>query len=321
MNAPLPCIALAGPTASGKTAAALHVAQTLSGRGLQVEIISVDSALVYRGMDIGTAKPTAAERAVCPHHLIDIRDPAQAYSAAEFAAEASALIQTLQARGALPLLVGGTMLYLKALVEGLDALPAANAEVRAELDQQATERGWPALHAELARIDPVTAARLAPADAQRIQRALEVWRLSGQPLSSFHSASNRPASPLASMPVISLEPQERSWLHQRIAGRVDLMIAQGLEAEVAALMARGDLHPELPSMRCVGYRQTWSMLQGQVGRDLWREQVVAATRQLAKRQLTWLRSWPNRAVMPCDTSSSAALEEAVLQRITAYLSA
>jgi tRNA dimethylallyltransferase len=213
------------------------------------------------------------------------------------------------------------MLYLKALVEGLDALPAADAEIRADLDQQAAERGWPALHAELARIDPVTAARLAPADAQRIQRALEVWHLSGRPLSSFHRPADRPASPLASMPMISLEPLDRAWLHQRIARRVDLMIDQGLEAEVAALMARGDLYPELPSMRCVGYRQTWSMLQGQIGRELWREQVVAATRQLAKRQLTWLRSWPNRTVIACDSSASGALEEAVLQRITTHLSA
>ena len=321
MSPSLPCIALAGPTASGKTAAALRTAEALARQGVPVEILSVDSALVYRGMDIGTAKPSPAEQAVCPHHLIDIRDPAQAYSAAEFAAEASALIQAIQARGALPLLVGGTMLYLKALIEGLDALPAADAGIRAELDRQAAEQGWPALHAELARIDPVTAARLAPADAQRIQRALEVWRLSGRPLSSFHAASSRPVSPLASMPVISLEPQDRAWLHDRIAQRVDLMIRQGLEAEVATLMCRADLHPDLPSMRCVGYRQTWSMLRGEVERPLWRDQVVAATRQLAKRQLTWLRSWPNRAVIACDAGSSGALGEAVLQRITAHLSA
>jgi len=321
MNPPLPCIALAGPTASGKTAAALGAAEALARQGVRVEIISVDSALVYRGMDIGTAKPTPAERALCPHHLIDIRDPAQAYSAAEFAAEASASLQAIQARGALPLLVGGTMLYLKALVEGLDALPAADAGVRAELDRQAAERGWPALHAELARIDPATAARLAPADAQRIQRALEVWHLSGRTLSSFHAAQSRPPSPLASMPVISLEPRNRAWLHDRIARRVDLMISQGLEAEVTALKARGDLHPDLPSMRCVGYRQTWAMLQGQVDRGLWRDQIVAATRQLAKRQLTWLRSWAGRDVIACDIDPGGDLERAVLQRITAHLSA
>jgi tRNA dimethylallyltransferase len=290
-------LGLAGPTAAGKTAAALALAEALP-----VEIVSVDSALVYRGMDIGTAKPSRAERARVPHHLIDILDPSQSYSAARFVADANRLVREIRARGRLPLLVGGTMLYFKALLEGLDAMPAADPVIRAELDAQAATRGWPALHAELARVDPVTAARLPPADAQRIQRALEVFRATGRPLSSFHLPVVRDASPAT--PLVTLEPGSRAWLHERIAQRFDAMLAAGLVGEVRALRARGDLHPGLPSMRCVGYRQAWQALDAGDIAGL-RDAGIAATRQLAKRQLTWLRSMPRRHVVSCDEPGTA----------------
>jgi tRNA dimethylallyltransferase len=297
----LPCIILTGPTASGKTAAALAVARDLASKNQPVELISVDSALVYRGMDIGTAKPNHAEQAEVPHHLIDIRDPLQSYSAADFASEAASLTAAIHARGALPVLVGGTMLYLKALLEGIDPLPAADAAIRADLDQRAAALGWPALHAELARIDPISAARLAPNDAQRIQRALEVWQISGQPLSFFHRR-NQEAAPIPDPNVLwlSLEPENRAWLHARVQQRFETMRAAGLVDEVRALRARGDLHLDLPSMRCVGYRQTWALLDGEISPNQWQEQVVAATRQLAKRQLTWLRSTPQRQILAAD---------------------
>ena len=287
-------IALAGPTASGKSAAALAIAQEHDA-----EIISVDSALVYRGMDIGTAKPSPAERGSVPHHLIDIRDPLQAYSAAEFAADAQRLVAEINARGKMALLVGGTMLYFKALFEGLDAMPAADRAARAAVEAEAAAKGWPAMHAELALVDPATAARLAPNDAQRIQRALEVFRVSGRPLSSFHQrTANAPA--LAATPLFSLEPQDRAWLHERIARRFDDMLAGGFLAEVETLRARGDLSPDLPSMRCVGYRQAWEALDGLWPTTLLRDKGIFATRQLAKRQLTWLRSMPQRRVIACD---------------------
>jgi tRNA dimethylallyltransferase len=287
-------LCLAGPTASGKTAAALAIADALHVLR-PVEIISVDSALVYRGMDIGTAKPTIDERERATHHLIDIIEPTQAYSAAQFIDDASRLVKEIHARGNFPLLVGGTMLYYKALFEGLDEMPASDPAVRAALDEEAAQEGWPAMHAKLAEVDPVTAARLPPGDAQRIQRALEVWRLSGRPLSSFHR--DKPARPAP--PLISLEPRERAWLHERIARRFDAMLAAGLVDEVRHLRQRGDLNAELPSMRCVGYRQAWEALEtGQF--DGLRDKGVAATRQLAKRQLTWLRSMPSRQVVACD---------------------
>jgi tRNA dimethylallyltransferase len=307
-------IGLAGPTASGKTAAALAIAARRP-----VEIVSVDSALVYRGMDVGTAKPSAAERAAVPHHLIDILDPSEAYSAARFVADATRLVAEIRARGALPLLVGGTMLYFKALIDGLDAMPPADPAVRATLEAEAAARGWPALHAELARHDPATAARLAPNDAQRIQRALEVWRLTGQPLASFHSGRNAAATPRHRL--VSLEPLERGWLHARIAERFDAMLAGGLLDEVRALRARGDLHADLPSMRCVGYRQAWQALDTQAepaaalppaALAAVREQGIAATRQLAKRQITWLRAMPAREVVHCDAPDALAQ---VLERI------
>jgi tRNA dimethylallyltransferase len=291
MNATLPCLALAGPTAAGKTAAAMAIAEALP-----VEIVSVDSALVYRGMDIGTAKPSAAERAAVPHHLIDLIDPAQAYSAAQFVADAREAIAQIHARGRLPLLVGGTMLYYKALFEGLDEMPPADAAVRAALDAEVAERGAPAMHAELARVDPVTAARLPPGDTQRIQRALEVFRLSGRPISAFHREARETAS---HPPLLSLEPAERGWLHQRIAMRFTQMLAAGLIDEVRTLRARGDLHAGLPAMRCVGYRQAWEALDADDLSAL-PERGIAATRQLAKRQLTWLRGMAGREVIACD---------------------
>jgi tRNA dimethylallyltransferase len=317
-------LCLAGPTASGKTAAALAIAQEHA-----CEIISVDSALVYRGMDIGTAKPSAAELAQVPHHLIDIRDPLNAYSAAEFVRDASRLIVDITARGRLPLLVGGTMLYFKALFDGLDDMPAANPAVRALLEQQAATQGWPALHAELATVDPVTAARLSPADSQRIQRALEVYRISGLPLSHFHSAKDATkkiayhAYSTGASALISMEPEQRSWLHERIAKRFDAMLEQGFVDEVRRLRARGDLHPDLPSMRCVGYRQVWDALDtheasgssGTLPIAAMRELGVIATRQLAKRQITWLRSMPQRQVVQADAEDALRNVLALVRRL------
>jgi tRNA dimethylallyltransferase len=305
-NALTRCIALAGPTASGKTAAALAIAARHP-----VEIMSVDSALVYRGMDIGTAKPSAAELAAVPHHLINIRDPLQAYSAAEFVHDATACIQAIQTRGNTPLLVGGTMLYFKALLHGLDEMPHANPAIRAELEAQAQKNGWPALHAELAQVDPITAQRLAPNDSQRIQRALEVYRASGLPLSQFHHRQSKP-TPANDILMISLEPTDRAWLHQRIALRFDAMLEHGFLHEVEQLRARGDLLPDLPSMRCVGYRQAWEFLD-QHSIDTppharayleFRDKGIFATRQLAKRQITWLRSMPERRIVACDSENS-----------------
>ena len=321
----LPNLALAGPTASGKTAGALALAAVL-GRRMPVEIISVDSALVYRGMDIGTAKPTPAEQARVPHHLIDIRDPLQAYSAAEFVPDATRLIGEIRARGALPLLVGGTMLYFKALFDGIDDMPPADAAVRARLEAQAAAIGWSGMHAELAKVDPTTAARLAPGDSQRIQRALEVWHVSGQPLSSFHTTKKgaSSASAASATALFSLEPNNRAWLHERIAQRFDAMLAAGFMDEVRALRARGDLHADLPSMRCVGYRQAWEELdyQARKGPDAplntahFRERGIVATRQLAKRQVTWLRSMPERHAIACDHPTAVAeLVQAVLLRL------
>ena len=303
-------VCLAGPTAAGKSAAAMALAAELP-----LEIISVDSAQVYRGMDIGTAKPSADERAAVPHHLIDILEPTQAYSAARFVADAHRLIADIRSRGRLPLLVGGTMLYFKALAEGLSAMPAANAEVRAVLDAQAALRGWPALHADLARIDPHTAARLAPADAQRIQRALEVWRLSGRTMSDWH-AQEAPVKAAAALPMVSLEPIDRGWLHARIAVRFDAMLAAGLLAETRALRARGDLSALLPALRCVGYRQAWAALESGSERGL-RDAGIAATRQLAKRQLTWLRSMPTRTVVACDAAGAVPAALRALQSAAA----
>ncbi|WP_456282289.1 tRNA (adenosine(37)-N6)-dimethylallyltransferase MiaA [Cupriavidus sp. JZ107] len=295
---PAPIVCLLGPTASGKTAAALALAARAP-----IEIISMDSALVYREMDIGTAKPSAAELAAVPHHLIDIIDPADSYSAAQFVADTNALVESIRARGREPLIVGGTMLYYKALTQGLNDLPQADPQVRAELDRLAEERGWPALHAMLAQVDPVTAARLAPNDSQRIQRALEIHRLTGQPMSALLArqadARTFDGQPGSRFRAIALEPSDRAVLHARIEARFDAMLGGGLLDEVERLRSRGDLHPGLPSIRCVGYRQVWEYLDGLCDFATMRERGIAATRQLCKRQLTWLRSTPERLVVDC----------------------
>ncbi|MBE2259401.1 MAG: tRNA (adenosine(37)-N6)-dimethylallyltransferase MiaA [Candidatus Accumulibacter sp.] len=277
-----PAILLMGPTASGKTAVALSLA-----RRFPVDLISVDSAQVFRDMDIGTAKPDAATLARFPHRLIDLISPQEAYSAARFRADALAAMAEIDARGKIPLLVGGTMLYFKALLEGLAELPQADPATRAAIDRQAAAQGWPALHAELARIDPLTAARLQRTDAQRIQRGLEVFRLSGRPLSALIAAGKTQAPPYRLL-AIGLLPSERSVLHQRIARRFAAMLDAGLEGEVAALREQYRLHAGLPSMRCVGYRQVWEVQDGLAPRRELRERGIYATRQLAKRQITWL---------------------------------
>lgn len=287
-------VAIMGPTASGKTAAALAIAERIPS-----EIISVDSALVYRGMDIGTAKPTREERAAVPHHLIDILDPLDAYSVAQFRTDTLRLVADIAARGKLPLLVGGTMLYFKGLADGLDDLPGADPAVRAELEAEAQRLGWPALHARLATLDPATAARLNPNDAQRIGRALEIIRLSGQPMSALLARREKEALPFE-LVSFALEPNDRAVLHERIARRFDIMLEDdALIDEVEVLRRRGDLHPGLPSMRCVGYRQVWEYLDGHIGYKDMRETGIIATRQLAKRQLTWLRAMPERIVIDC----------------------
>ena len=295
------CVCIAGPTAAGKSAAAMAVAGALAATR-PIEIVSVDSALVYRGLDIGTAKPSAADRRRVPHHLIDILDASESYSAARFVGDANRLIAEINARGHLPLLVGGTMLYFKALFEGLDAMPAADREVRAALVAQAARDGPYALYEELQRVDPVTAARLPAGDTQRIQRALEVYRVSGKPLAEHHSV--KPArAPHA--PLISLEPIDRAWLHARIEQRFQQMLGDGLVREVRGLRMRRELEPDMPSMRCVGYRQTWEALEAGA-LDTLAERGIAATRQLAKRQLTWLRGMPERHVIACDAPDATA---------------
>ncbi len=282
----LPAVLLMGPTASGKSALALALAERFP-----VEIISVDSAQVYRGMDIGTAKPDAATRSRVPHHLIDLIAPTEAYSAARFRTDALAAIAAIRARGRMPLLVGGTMLYFKALRDGLSALPPANATVRQAIEARAADHGWPALHAELARVDPATAARLEPADAQRIQRALEVYAITGTPLSVLQGRRESEDVATGTIP-IALLPPDRVRLHAAIAARFDAMLEAGLVAEVAALRSRYELTPDLPSMRCVGYRQVWEFLEGETDAETMRNKGIVATRQLAKRQFTWLRSMP-----------------------------
>lgn len=279
-----PVVLLMGPTASGKTALALALAARLPA-----EIVSVDSALVYRGMDIGSAKPSLQERAQVPHHLIDILDPAEPYSAARFAEDAQRLIGEIRDRGRLPLLVGGTMLYFRALQHGLSELPAADAQVRARIEAQAREHGWPAMHARLAQHDPVTAARLHPNDQQRVQRALEIVELTGTTLADFH-AQPRAANTMGRVVKLGLNPPARAVLHARIERRFHAMMAAGFLEEVRNLHARGDLHPELPSIRAVGYRQLWEHLEGKVSLAAAVDNGIAATRQFAKRQLTWLRS-------------------------------
>ncbi|MDZ7593094.1 MAG: tRNA (adenosine(37)-N6)-dimethylallyltransferase MiaA [Thiobacillus sp.] len=294
MSAPSlpPAVFLMGPTASGKTALAVSLVERFP-----LEIISVDSALVYRGMDIGSAKPDAATLARAPHHLLDIRDPTEAYSAAAFCDDARRLMADIVARGRVPLLVGGTMLYFRALLRGLDDLPRADPALRKALEAEAKARGWPALHADLAAVDAATAARLAPNDSQRIGRALEIFRLTGTPMSALldRVQSELPYRVLQ----LALIPSDRAVLHQRIAARFDAMLAEGLVDEVEFLRRADALSPDLPAMRAVGYRQAWAYLDGDIDMKALREQGIAATRQLAKRQLTWLRSWPDTVVLDC----------------------
>ena len=303
-------VAIMGPTASGKTASALAIAQVIPS-----EIISVDSALVYRGMDIGTAKPTADELAQVPHHLIDIIDPLDAYSVAQFRNDTLRLVAEITARGKLPLLVGGTMLYFKGLADGLDDLPGADAALRVQLEADAAAIGWPAMHARLAELDPPTAARLAPNDAQRIGRALEIIALSGQPMSALLARREKTVLPFR-LQSFALEPSDRAVLHARIAARFDAMLKDdALQGEVEGLRRRGDLHPGLPSMRCVGYRQAWDYLDGRIDRAALRETGIIATRQLAKRQLTWLRAMPERIVIDCLSADPAAQMLAQIQAL------
>jgi len=287
--------ALLGPTASGKSGLALEISKRVS-----VEIVSIDSAQVYRGMDIGTAKPSAAERAAVPHHLIDLIDPDQSYSAGQWRDAAIRAVTEIIQKKTIPLLVGGTMLYYRSLVAGLDALPQADAALRAQIDAEAASRGWPALHAELAKVDPQTARRLPPGDSQRIQRALEVFRLTGKPLSALHGAAKTDLP--FEVRAFSLIPSDRAILHRRIEERFDAMLEAGLVDEVKNLRKGFTLSAGMPSMRAVGYRQVWDMLEKGTSEKTMRERAVAATRQLAKRQMTWLRSFPQ--VQPLDPTGA-----------------
>ena len=298
----LHAIFLMGPTASGKTDLAIRLRQTLP-----VEIISVDSALIYRGMDIGTAKPNVQELALAPHRLIDIKDPSESYSAAEFRRDALREMQEISAQGKIPLLVGGTMLYFKALLEGLSPLPYADEKVRSEIEAKAAQFGWAALHQELAKIDPVSAQRINPNDSQRINRALEVFYLSGQTLTAL-STQKSEALPYH-IDQFAIAPQDRSLLHQRIEWRFHKMIEQGFQQEVEKLYSRGDLHPDLPSIRCVGYRQMWEYLRGDYNHEEMVFRGICATRQLAKRQITWLRGWKS----PLQWLDSLQIEQAKQQ--------
>ena len=289
-------ICLMGPTASGKTDLAIE----LAGR-VDCELVSVDSALVYRGMDIGTAKPTY------PHHLVDIRDPAQAYSAADFVADARRLVADIVARGRTPLLVGGTMLYFKAFLDGLSAMPAANPAIRAEIEAEASVQGWPHIHQQLAHVDPQAAARIHPRHSQRLSRALEVYRASGITLTQWHKHSEGGVQDRYRVAQLALCPLDRAVLHQRIARRFALMMEMGLLEEMRRLRRRPDLHGELPALRAVGYRQLWQYLEGECSLEEAVKNALAATRQLAKRQLTWLRKWPDLAWIYTDNAGKLAL--------------
>jgi tRNA dimethylallyltransferase len=307
-NARRPAVLLMGPTASGKTGMAVELAQRFP-----FEILNVDSAQVYRHMDIGTAKPDRKIRQRAPHHLLDVLDPDERYSAARFCEDANELLAEIYARGNVPLLAGGTMLYFKALIEGLSELPPADPDTRLVIDTMAQESSWPALHAELTRIDPQTAARLQPQDAQRIQRALEVFYLTGQPMSALIARGRARPSPYRII-ALGLEPGHRSVLHERIAQRFEVMLELGLIGEVRRLRERFDLNASLPSMRAVGYRQVWQYLDGELGLAQLREKGIAATRQLAKRQLTWMRAWPQLKSFDC-------LDDHALEQAGAYIAA
>ncbi|MCG7563206.1 MULTISPECIES: tRNA (adenosine(37)-N6)-dimethylallyltransferase MiaA [Pseudoalteromonas] len=301
-----PVITLMGPTAAGKTALAIELCQQLNS-----EIISVDSALVYKGMDIGTAKPDAAEQAMAPHHLIDILDPAESYSVADFRRDAIACIDRLHQQGKVPVLVGGTMMYFKGLIEGLSPLPEACPKVRETLEQEANAQGWPALHAQLTEIDPQAASKISENDSQRINRALEVYRLTGKTMTELQKAKQAPLP--YQFHQFAIAPKDRKILHERIEKRFKIMLDQGFKNEVLALYQRDDLHPDLPSIRCVGYRQMWEHLAGECDYEEMLFKGIAATRQLAKRQLTWLRSWPDVTWLETDGQEN-------LQRVLSSLS-
>ncbi|MCC5855172.1 MAG: tRNA (adenosine(37)-N6)-dimethylallyltransferase MiaA [Idiomarina sp.] len=300
-------ICISGPTAAGKTA----LAMALHDR-MPAELISVDSALIYRGMDIGTAKPSSDELAQYPHHLVDIKDPADVYSAADFAKDAATLIESIFARGKTPIMVGGTMLYYRALLAGLNSLPAADARVREQLQQRAELKGWQSLHDELHKVDPVSAARIHPNDPQRLLRALEVFEVSGRSLTEL----TKEQSPGIQYPTwqIAVAPRDRSVLHERIALRFDQMLAADFENEVKQLKSREDLHLDLPSMRCVGYRQMWQYLEGELSYAEMRERGIIATRQLAKRQLTWLRSWKGLHWLHPEDGNLVSQAQVILQK-------
>jgi len=302
----LPVIFLMGPTAAGKTALAISLCEHLN-----TEIISVDSALIYKGMDIGTAKPDAQELARAPHHLIDLLDPSETYSVADFRRDAIKKIDEFHQQGKVPILVGGTMMYFKSLIDGLSPLPEACPDVRAELEAQAKQFGWPHLHQELAKVDPQAADKISENDSQRINRALEVYRISGKTMTELQK-QKQPTLPYT-FHQFAIAPDDRSELHQRIEKRFKIMIEQGFEKEVSTLYLRKDLHPNMPSIRCVGYRQMWDYLAGEVDHDEMVFRGIAATRQLAKRQLTWLRSWPDVTWLTTD-------DEENLQRVVSSLS-
>jgi tRNA dimethylallyltransferase len=305
-----PAILLMGPTASGKTAAAMWLAERFP-----IELVSVDSALVFRDMDIGTAKPDAVTLQAFPHHLINLISPEEAYSAARFRSDALAVMGEIAAREKVPLLVGGTMLYFKALLDGLAELPQADPAIRAEIDALAAAHGWPAVHAELARVDPATAARLHATDAQRIQRALEIFRISGQPMSELLAAGHRVAPPFDFLS-LGLLPSDRGTLHQRIAARFDAMLAAGFEDEVSALRSKYTLSLDLPSMRCVGYRQVWEAQDGIIPRAEMRDRGIYATRQLAKRQITWMANTLKPETYDCLDPAS---NDRIGKRVAAFL--
>ncbi|WP_338365610.1 tRNA (adenosine(37)-N6)-dimethylallyltransferase MiaA [uncultured Pseudoalteromonas sp.] len=302
----LPVIFLMGPTAAGKTALAISLCEHLN-----TEIISVDSALIYKGMDIGTAKPDAQELARAPHHLIDLLDPSETYSVADFRRDAIKKIDEFHQQGKVPILVGGTMMYFKSLIDGLSPLPEACPDVRAELEAQAKQFGWPHLHQELAKVDPQAADKISENDSQRINRALEVYRISGKTMTELQK-QKQPTLPYT-FHQFAIAPDDRSELHQRIEKRFKIMIEQGFEKEVSTLYLRKDLHPNMPSIRCVGYRQMWDYLAGEVDHDEMVFRGIAATRQLAKRQLTWLRSWPDVTWLTTDNEEN-------LQRVVSSLS-
>ena len=320
-----PVITIVGPTASGKSGIALQIARAAKAKGKIIEIISMDSALVYRGMDIGTAKPSQSERAEIPHHGIDITAPETAYSAAKFAKDAKQWLKEIEARGHIPLIVGGTMLYWRALAHGLSDMPAANPDIRSKLEQDAQEKGWPAIHAELAKVDPEAAARIEMNDSQRIQRALEIYLSTGKTMSAWQkenpttsgrgSDANSLDTPL-DFRLISIEPSDRSVLHDRIAKRFELMIQEGFLNEMKLLHQNPSLHPDLPSMRAVGYRQGWDYLDQKINFQEFQEQAIAATRQLAKRQLTWLRGISDKRVV--DSLNEADLKQCEQEILAHY---